>query len=112
MAGRKEAHDQSTVIAMTGDELEVKRALRALHGEGLKSESPLALRRKLEKSALNPNDGRRKRATGRTVQLNTTIRPETKTALVEASRHYNKTIVELIERGIALAIAELEKKHA
>lgn len=96
---------------MSDDELDVRAALASRYSGGRKPDkSIVASRRALEKRALSPNDGRVKRATGRSVQLNTTIRPELKEKLVEAARDHRRTIVEIIERGIALAIEELERK--
>jgi hypothetical protein len=70
----------------------------------------VAARRAREKPALSPNDGRVKRATGRTVQLNVMIRPEMKERLVNASRDHRMMIVEIIERGVEKALAELGSK--
>ncbi len=68
-------------------------------------------RRAAEKRiGLRHDDGRRKRATGRTAQFNLKIKPEAKASAIEAAKKYDVLIAELAERGFELAIAELAAK--
>ena len=67
-------------------------------------------RQKREKRmGLSPDDGRRKRATGRTKQFNCKMKPELHRQLVQASRRHGISITVLTERAIAALIAELDR---
>lgn len=72
-------------------------------------------RRKREKRmGLSPDDGRRKRATGRTKQFNCKMKPELHRQIVQASRKHGISITVMVERAMQAVIAELERggKHA
>lgn len=57
-------------------------------------------RRKREKRmALSPDDGRRKRATGRTKQFNCKMRPDLHRKAVQASRNLGKSITVMHEEA-------------
>lgn len=60
-----------------------------------------------KRHARNPLDGRSKRATGRTAQLNLKIRPESKDRMVAAAKTNDVLIAELAERGFDLVLEEL-----
>jgi hypothetical protein len=94
------------------DEADVRAALASRYSGGRSKPdgSAVAARRAREKSALSPNDGRVKRGKGPRVQLNVMIRPEMKERLVNASRDHRLAIVEIVERGIEKALAELRSK--
>lgn len=49
------------------------------------------------KMKVRPDDGRRKRATGRTVQFNVMMKPELKTAISKAAHKAGKPVTEWIE---------------
>jgi hypothetical protein len=61
------------------------------------------------KSFVSPNDGRRLRARGPTVQWNVTIRAETKEEISRLARVYGLSYVEIAERAVALLAKELER---
>jgi hypothetical protein len=101
---------------MSNDEMDVRAALQARYSGSRATASSgascsLAARRARERSALAPSDGRVRRGRGPTVQLNVGIAPELKERLVEACRDHRMTIVELVERGIEKALAELERSR-
>ena len=67
-------------------------------------------RRKREKKmALSPDDGRRKRATGRTKQFNCKMKPDLHRRIVQASRTQGLSITVLVERALQAYLAELER---
>jgi predicted HicB family RNase H-like nuclease len=67
-------------------------------------------RRKREKRmALSPDDGRRKRATGRTKQFNCKMKPDLHKRIVQASRKYDISITVMVERAMQAIIGELER---
>lgn len=67
-------------------------------------------RRKREKRmALSPDDGRRKKATGRTKQFNCKMLPELHKQLVQASRRHDISITVMVERAMVAFIAELDR---
>ena len=95
------------------DVLAMKAALRAQLGSKRRKQSgSFAGRRALEKRAMAPHDGRLKTIAECRVQLNVEIREELKERLDEARRDHRRTSIEIVERGIELAIAELEAKGA
>jgi predicted HicB family RNase H-like nuclease len=49
------------------------------------------------KMAVRPDDGRRKRATGRTVQFNVMMKPNVKEAIAKAAHRAGKPVTEWIE---------------
>jgi hypothetical protein len=71
-------------------------------------------RRKREKRmGLSPDDGRRKRATGRTKQFNCKMRPELHRRIVQASRMSGKSITAMCAEALEAYLAALEgKRHA
>jgi hypothetical protein len=86
-------------------------ALARAHGKKPTVKGAAAKRKARERSAINPNDGRVKRTTGRTVQLATKISPELKDRLVKAARNSDRrlTITEIIEQALGKFLDELEK---
>lgn len=70
-----------------------------------KPQTALQQRREAEKRAnkrpVAVDDGRRLRATGRTVQLSLRVTPETKETLLAVQRELNRTGTSLIEEAIA-----------
>ena len=68
-------------------------------------------RRAAEKRhALKHDDGRRKRATGRTAQFNLKIKPESKAAMVAASQKYDMLLAEMAEAAFEQYLAQLAKR--
>lgn len=70
---------------------------------------PRARRERERRHALRPDDGRRKRATGRTSQFNVKMKPDLKRRIVEASRAHDKHIAVLAEQAFEALLAKLEK---
>jgi hypothetical protein len=106
------AHAQ-TEGAVMSDEMEVRAQLRAQLGSVTRKISGTAKGRKaLEKRAMAPDDGRLKRVRGETKQLNVEIDADLKTWLARASRDHRLTYVELVERGLELVKADLERSNA
>jgi hypothetical protein len=94
-----------------GGEDEITAAFDAAYGSdpGLVEMAKPAKRRAAEKRiALRPDDGRRKRATGRTVQFNVNMRPEIKEKIVKAARQGDMSVTAWIEQA---ALAYLETKE-
>jgi hypothetical protein len=56
---------------------------------------------------LSPDDGRRKRATGRTKQFNCKMRPELHRQLVQASRVLEKSITVMCEEAFSSYLATM-----
>jgi len=56
---------------------------------------------------LSPDDGRRKRNTGRTKQFNCKMRPELHRQIVQASRATGKSIVDMCEEALTVFLANL-----
>lgn len=63
-----------------------------------------------KRQALRHDDGRRKRATGRTAQFNLKIRPEYKTRMLEAAKAHNRLLAEMAEEAFELYLSKLSKK--
>lgn len=72
-----------------------------------KAGSPKVRRAAEKKHALKHDDGRSKRATGRTAQFNLKIKPDYKARMVEAAKTHNVLLAELAERAFDLLLAEL-----
>jgi hypothetical protein len=98
-----------------GEQLEdVDAALAEAFGtapETIEMVTPKARRAREKQMRLSPTDGRRKRRTGRTVQLNTKMRADLKARVVQASRDQRMPIAELIEAALIAHLATLEKRH-
>lgn len=68
-------------------------------------------RRKREKRmALSPDDGRRRRATGRTKQFNSKMKPDLHRKIVHASRTHDIPMTVLVERALIAYLAELDRR--
>jgi hypothetical protein len=66
-------------------------------------------RRTAERKAfVSPNDGRRLKGRGPTVQWNVTILAETKEQIARLARAHGLSYVEIAERAVALLAKELE----
>lgn len=61
---------------------------------------PKVRRAKEKRHALRPDDGRRKRATGRTAQFNTKMKPDLRDRVAQASRMTGKAIAVLVEEAL------------
>ncbi len=87
-------------------------AIANVFGKGDASEiTDASKRRKREKRmALSPDDGRRKRATGRTKQFNVNMKPELHKQIVQRSRRHGISITVMVERAMAALIAELDRE--
>src|SRR5262245_10395677 len=67
-----------------------------------------SVRRAREKQhALSPDDGRRKRKTGRTAQFNVKMKPDLKRQIVQASRDRGVAISALAEQAFVALLAKL-----
>jgi hypothetical protein len=60
---------------------------------------------------LSPDDGRRKRSTGRTKQFNCKMRPELHRQLVQKSRMLGKSITVMCEEAFASYLAAMGARH-
>jgi hypothetical protein len=68
---------------------------------------PRKRRGREKRMSLSPDDGRRKRASGRTKQFNCKMRPDLHRQLVQASRASGKSIVVMCEEAFAVYLAAL-----
>jgi hypothetical protein len=68
---------------------------------------PRKRRGREKRMSLSPDDGRRKRATGRTKQFKCKMRPDLHRQLVQASRTSGKSIVAMCEEAFAAYLATL-----
>lgn len=73
--------------------------------------SAVSRRRAAEHRASEPMDGRQLRYIGRTLQLNTRLKPEVREALDAAVQEYGAPIAYIVEHGIMLWIAAQERKR-
>jgi predicted HicB family RNase H-like nuclease len=70
-----------------------------------------SVRRAREKQhALSPDDGRRKRKTGRTAQFNVKMKPDLKRQIVNASRDQGIAISALAEQAFVALLAKLARQ--
>lgn len=77
----------------------------------LKEAGKPKVRRAAEKKhALKHDDGRSKRATGRTAQFNLKIRPDYKTRMVAAAKTHDVLLADLAELAFDLLLSELAAK--
>lgn len=91
-------------------ELDMRARLRAqLTSPARKKSGTVKGRKALEKRAMSPADGRLKRIRGETKQLNVEIDADLKERIVALVREHRHSIVELTERGLELALLELER---
>jgi len=75
------------------------------------SASPKARKAREKRAALAPDDGRRKRATGRTAQFNVKVKPELRHRTIQASRQHDMPISVLVEKALEAYLAKLMKKE-
>src|SRR5262245_32901354 len=68
---------------------------------------PKKRRARERRMRLSPDDGRRKRATGRTKQFNCKMRPELHRQIVQASRVLGKSITVMCEEAFASYLAAM-----
>jgi hypothetical protein len=68
---------------------------------------PKKRRARERRMRLSPDDGRRKRATGRTKQFNCKMRPELHRQVVQASRVLGKSITVMCEEALASYLAAM-----
>lgn len=94
------------------ESVDLRAQLRAqLGSQRRKGSGTVKGRKRAEKSAmLSPDDGRRTNR-GDTIQLNVAVEKEWKVWIARAKRDHDMAIFEIIERGLELVRAELEKKH-
>jgi hypothetical protein len=92
------------------DDTAIKSALRAQLGSNRRTRSASVKgRSKSERGAMaKPGDGRLSHR-GETVQLNVNVEPQWKDWLARAKHDHNMAIFEIVERGLALVRAELER---
>jgi predicted HicB family RNase H-like nuclease len=85
-------------------------ALSAAFGKRRPSTTDKIARRAREKSyALNPEDGRRKRATGRTKAFNVKMKPELHSRIVKASRQHDVSITVMCEQAFEMILTKLDE---
>jgi hypothetical protein len=79
--------------------------------EAVALSDPKKRRARERRMRLSPDDGRRKRATGRTKQFNCKMRPDLHRQIVQASRLLGKSITVMCEEAFAgyLAVAEVRR---
>jgi len=88
----------------------VKAALRAqLGGERRKATGANGRKKSERASLVRPDDGRLSHR-GPTAQLNVGVEEHWKTWLARAKHDHNMAIFEIVERGLTLVKAELERK--
>ena len=101
---------------MTGDDQfdDINAALDGALGtpEVIALADPRKRRAREKRMALSADDGRRKRATGRTKQFNCKMRPELHRRLVQASRQSGTPITVLCEQAFEEFLAKLGAQHA
>jgi hypothetical protein len=64
-----------------------------------------------KRMSLSPDDGRRKRATGRTKQFNCKMRPELHRQIVQASRSLGKSITVMCEEAFTAYLVANGGRH-
>ena len=80
---------------------------------GANPRTPIAeakARRAREKRVVNPNDGRRAKFTGRTVQFNVKMKPDLKMRIVQASRAHGLPMAVFAEQAFEAFIKSLQAK--
>jgi hypothetical protein len=93
---------------MSGDHMDdIDAALSDAFGspEVVALADPRKRRGREKRMSLSPDDGRRKRATGRTKQFNCKMRPDLHRQLVQASRATGKSIVVMCEDAFTVYLA-------
>ena len=96
---------------MSGDQMDdIDAALSDAFGlpEVVALADPRKRRGREKRMSLSPDDGRRKRATGRTKQFNCKIRPDLHRQLVQASRASGKSIVVMCEEAFTAYLVAAE----
>lgn len=74
--------------------------------------SPAKRRAAEKRIALSPDDGRRKRATGRTEQFNVKMKPELRQSIIAASRRHDISMAVMAERAFEAYLEHLKKRAA
>ena len=98
---------------MTGGEEEIMAAFDAAYNSEpdlIEMGKPERRKAAEKRYARNPNDGRSKRATGRTAQFNFKCKPDLKRQVVQASKTHKMTIAELAEQAFQAYLATLPAK--
>lgn len=72
-------------------------ALAEAFGEAAPAREAVRRGKAERKMTVRPDDGRRKRATGRTVQFNVMMKPDVKAAISKAAHQAGKPVTEWIE---------------
>lgn len=96
------------------DPEDIEQALARAHQDepsGRPARNSANRRRAAEHRAAEPMDGRQLRYIGRTLQLNTRLKPEIREALDDAVKEYGAPIAYIVEHGIMLWIAAQERKR-
>jgi predicted HicB family RNase H-like nuclease len=94
---------------MSRDDKEIEAALMAAYGDAEPGREAARRGKAERKMTVKPEDGRRKRATGRTAQFNVMMKPEVKAAISKAAHRAGKPVTQWIEDA---ALAFLGKGHA
>jgi hypothetical protein len=93
-----------------GDREQVHTPLKTTRARGKHNPRTLKGRAALENASVAPDGRVKRRASGRTAQLNVTIEEPLKARLVAASRESGRMIVELVEEALHAALTKLESR--
>jgi predicted HicB family RNase H-like nuclease len=98
---------------MSGECEDIDAALVDAFGEpeAVEIADPKKRRARERRMRLSADDGRSKRATGRTKQFNCKMRPELHRRLVQASRLSGVSITVLCEQAFEALLTDMEKRH-
>lgn len=99
------------MIGETMDDIDAALADAFGTPEAAEVADPKKRRARERRMRLSPDDGRRKRATGRTKQFNCKIRPDLHRQLVQASRVLGKSITVMCEEAFVAYLASMGARH-
>lgn len=94
---------------MTRDDKAIEAALLAAYGDNEPAREAVRRGKAERKMTVKPEDGRRKRATGRTAQFNVMMKPDVKAAISKAAHRAGIPVTVWIEQA---ARAYMGKGHA
>ncbi len=110
---RNEPEDDDARIMATllklGDRDHAHEPLKTTRAKGKHNPRTLKGRAALENASVAPDGRVKRRASGRTAQLNVTIQEPLKARLVAASRQHDRMIVEIVEDALHAALLKLER---
>lgn len=112
-SGEKACNEGEGAMTQRKEEIDlIDAALAAAYGdpEIVRSATPRARKAREKRAALSPDDGRRRRATGRTAQFNVKMKPELRRRTIQASRAHDMPISVFVERALEAFLTKLEGK--